>query len=29
MFLLDALLEIDENRCFEINQDASGPLLGL
>ena len=25
MFLLDAFLEIDEIRCFEINQDASGP----
>ncbi|MFB3828359.1 MAG: hypothetical protein ACE15B_16440 [Bryobacteraceae bacterium] len=25
MFLLDAFLEIEEIRCFEINQDASGP----
>ena len=27
MFLLDAFLEIDEIRCFEINNDASGPPL--
>ncbi|UCF90638.1 MAG: hypothetical protein JSW39_20435 [Desulfobacterales bacterium] len=25
MFLLDAFLEIEEIRCFEINNDASGP----
>jgi hypothetical protein len=25
MFLLDAILEIEEIRCFEINQDALGP----
>ena len=27
MFLLDALLEIDEIRCYEVNNDASGPPL--
>ena len=27
MFLLDAFLEIEEIRCFEINHDASGPPL--
>ena len=27
MFLLDAILEIEEIRCFEINNDASGPPL--
>jgi len=27
MFLLDAFLEIDELRCFEINNDVSGPPL--
>ena len=27
MFILDALLEIDELRCFEINKDAIGPPL--
>jgi hypothetical protein len=25
MFLLEAFLEIDEIRCFEINNDAAGP----
>ena len=25
MFILDAFLEIEELRCFEINHDASGP----
>lgn len=25
MFLLDAFLEIEEIRCFEVNNDASGP----
>jgi hypothetical protein len=28
MFLLDAFLEIEEIRCFEINQDALGPPAG-
>jgi hypothetical protein len=28
MFLLDAFLEIEELRCFEINNDAAGPPLG-
>ena len=28
MFLLDAFLEIEELRCFEINNDAIGPPLG-
>jgi hypothetical protein len=28
MFLLDAFLEIEELRCFEVNNDASGPPLG-
>lgn len=27
MFLLDAFLEIEELRCFEINNDAAGPPL--
>jgi hypothetical protein len=27
MFLLDAFLEIEELRCFEINNDATGPPL--
>ncbi len=27
MFLLDAFLEIQEIRCFEINQDAGGPPI--
>jgi hypothetical protein len=27
MFLLDAMLEIEELRCFEINNDASGPPI--
>jgi len=27
MFLLDAFLEIEELRCFEINRDVSGPSL--
>ena len=27
MFLLDAFLEIEELRCFEVNNDASGPPL--
>ncbi len=27
MFLLDAFLEVEEIRCFEINHDASGPSL--
>jgi hypothetical protein len=27
MFLLDAFLEIEEIRCFEINQDALGPAV--
>jgi hypothetical protein len=27
MFILDAFLEIEEIRCFEINHDASGPPL--
>jgi hypothetical protein len=27
MFLLDAILEIEEIRCFEINNDVSGPPL--
>jgi len=27
MFLLDAILEIEEIRCFEINHDVSGPPL--
>ena len=27
MFLLDAILEIEELRCLEINRDASGPPL--
>ena len=27
MFLLDAFLEIDEIRCYEVNNDASGPPL--
>ena len=25
MFLLEAFLEIEEIRCFEVNNDASGP----
>jgi hypothetical protein len=28
MFLLDAFLEVEELRCFQINLDASGPALG-
>jgi hypothetical protein len=27
MFILDAFLEIEELRCFEINNDAIGPPL--
>lgn len=27
MFLLDAILEIDEIRCYEVNHDATGPPL--
>jgi hypothetical protein len=27
MFILDAILEIDEIKCFEINNDVSGPPL--
>ena len=27
MFLLDAFLEVEEIRCFEVNNDASGPPL--
>jgi hypothetical protein len=27
MFLLDAFLEIEEIRCFEVNQDALGPSV--
>jgi hypothetical protein len=27
MFLLDAFLEIEELRCFEVNNDASGPPI--
>lgn len=27
MFILDAFLEIEELRCFEINNDATGPAL--
>jgi hypothetical protein len=25
MFILDAILEIEQLRCFEVNNDASGP----
>jgi hypothetical protein len=28
MFILDAFLEIEELRCFQINNDAIGPPLG-
>ena len=27
MFLLDAILEIDEIRCYEVNNDATGPPI--